>query len=575
MQVDFNYKIYICMKKYDKQVKVINEENEEEINEEDNKKKDENNEFFGEDEKLNERRKKIRADKLKKENQRSKSFMNFNKIFEAIGWNNNQQENQSLINELKEENAATDEEEENEGDKELNIPNELEIFSDDENLLESGNKNKRNYFDESIIFQDNYSFKQTYVNLFKQIKGEKTIVLSRKMKKKLTFNLEINVGDFIVSEGLIFNYVNYEIEGKINKKNFGLYRRYSEFAVYRKLLRKNWPGVFIPFLPPKKTYGNLDDTFIIMRRKFLQYFSNKICSAPHLASSFETKIFLEPKNENFLELPIEIYQRSIEDIHNTYIEYFGFLNEKQLTEKEKRDVQNFFIILTKTKKTFDDNLILATEAKNTQMKAQRNLVNFYEYNYNVEDSFYNMFNYDQEKKEKLCENTIEINTTENIFQIKHENFFTTCFDFIISVSDSIQAMIECISSLYELNESFLSKFKELKEKNEKLRTFVNRNFISKFFFPINLDQIQQLINEIEQLKIELNIYKKLVDLVYKIIYFIEIPTFKKDQYDYYINFLNKINAEESHVQRKNKIIFNLFRTKCDKIMRVIYDESNK
>ena len=562
------------MKKYDKQVKVINEENEEEINEEDNKKKDENNEFFGEDEKLNERRKKIRADKLKKENQRSKSFMNFNKIFEAIGWNNNQQENQSLINELKEENALTDEEE-GEGDMEINIPNELEIFSDDENLLESGNKNKRNYFDESIIFQDNYSFKQTYINLFKQIKEEKTIVLSRKMKKKLTFNLEINVGDFIVSEGLIFNYVNYEIEGKINKKNFGLYRRYSEFAVYRKLLRKNWPGVFIPFLPPKKTYGNLDDTFIIMRRKFLQYFCNKICSAPHLASSFETKIFLEPKNENFLELPIEIYQRSIEDIHNTYIEYFGFLNEKQLTEKEKRNVQNFFIILTKTKKTFDDTLILATEAKNTQMKAQRNLVNFYEYNYNVEDSFYNMFNYDQEKKEKLCENTIEINTTENIFQIKHENFFTTCFDFITSVSDSIQAMIECISSLYELNESFLSKFKELKEKNEKLRAFVNRNFITKFLFPINLDQIQQLINEIEQLKIELNIYKKLVDLVYKIIYFIEIPTFKKDQYDYYINFLNKINAEESHVQRKNKIIFNLFRTKCDKIMRVIYDESNK
>ena len=563
------------MKKYEKQIKVINEENEEEINEDDNKKKekDKNNEFFTEDQKLNERRKKIRADKLKKENQRSKSFMNFNKIFEAIGWNNNQQENQSLINEFKEENALS-EEEEGEGDMEINVPNELEIFSDDENFLESGNKKKRNYFDESIIFQDNYSFKQTYLNLYKQIKGEK-IILSKKMKKKLTFNLEINVGDFIVSEGLIFNYVNYEIEGKIHKKNFELYRRYSEFAVYRKLLRKNWPGIFIPFLPPKKTYGNLDDTFIIMRRKFLQYFCNKICSAPHLASSFETKIFLEPKNENFLELPIEIYQRSIEDIHNTYMEYFVFLNEKQLTQKEKINVQNFFIILTKTKKTFDDTLILATEAKNTQMKAQRNLVNFYEYNYNVEDSFYSMFNYDQAKKEKLCENTIEINTSENIFQIKHENFFTTCFDFLTSVSDSIQAMIECISSLYELNDSFLLKFKELKDKNEKLRAFVNRSFITKFFFPTNLDQIQQLINDIEQLKIELNIYKKLVDLVYKVIYFIEIPTFKKDQYDYYINFLNKINAEESHVQRKNKIIFNLFRTKCDKIMRVIYEETNQ
>ena len=91
----------------------------------------------------------------------------------------------------------------------------------------------------------------------------------------------------------------------------------------------------------------------------------------------------------------------------------------------------------------------------------------------------------------------------------------------------------------------------------------------------NLDQVQQLIIDIEQLKNDLNIYKKLVDLVYKIIFFIEIPTFKKDQYDYYINFLNKINGEETHVQRKNKIISNLFKTKCDKIMKTIYEESFK
>ena len=93
-----------------------------------------------------------------------------------------------------------------------------------------------------------------------------------------------------------------------------------------------------------------------MRRKFLQYFSNKICSSPHLASSYETKIFLEPKNENFLELPLEIYQKSIEDINNTYKEFFGFLSEKQLTEKDKVTVQNFFMVLTKAKKTLESLL---------------------------------------------------------------------------------------------------------------------------------------------------------------------------------------------------------------------------
>ena len=555
------------MKKYN-QVKVIDEENEEEIN--DDVKEDHiQNDFFTKDQGPNERRKMMRSEKLKMENERSKTFINFNKFFEAIGWNkenNNNNINQSFIAE--ENNSSSAEE------KESNSKEDLDIFSDDENFLETKNKNKRNYFDESIIFKDNYSFRQTYKNLIKEIKGEK-IMLSKNVKNKLLFNLQINIGDFIVSESLFYNYVNYELEGIIKKKNFTLYRRYSEFAVYRKLLRKNWPGVFIPFLPPKKTYGNLDDTFILMRRKFLQHFCNKICSSPHLASSFETKIFLEPKNENFLELPIEIYEKPIEDINNIYSEFFGFLKEKLMSEKEKIYVQNFFVILSESKNYLDKAQIIATEAKNTQMKAQRNLVNFYEYNYNMEDSLYNMFNYEQGKKEKLCENTIEINNTENISQIKHENFFTTCFDFLTSIWDSVQGMIECISSLYELKENFMAKFKELKEKNELLKAFVNRNFITKFFFPTNLNQVQQLINDIEQLKIELNTYKDLVNLVYKIIYFIEIPTFKKDQYEYYINFLNKINDEESHVQRKNKIIYNLFKTKCDKIMRIIMDETSR
>ena len=555
------------MKKYN-QVKVIDEENEEEIND-DVKEDHVQNDFFTKDQGPNERRKMMRSEKLKMENERSKTFINFNKFFEAIGWNkenNNNNINQSFIAE--ENNSSSAEE------KESNSKEDLDIFSDDENFLETKNKNKRNYFDESIIFKDNYSFRQTYKNLIKEIKGEK-IMLSKNVKNKLLFNLQINIGDFIVSESLFYNYVNYELEGIIKKKNFTLYRRYSEFAVYRKLLRKNWPGVFIPFLPPKKTYGNLDDTFILMRRKFLQHFCNKICSSPHLASSFETKIFLEPKNENFLELPIEIYEKPIEDINNIYSEFFGFLKEKLMSEKEKIYVQNFFVILSESKNYLDKALIIATEAKNTQMKAQRNLVNFYEYNYNMEDSLYNMFNYEQGKKEKLCENTIEINNTENISQIKHENFFTTCFDFLTSIWDSVQGMIECISSLYELKENFMAKFKELKEKNELLKAFVNRNFITKFFFPTNLNQVQQLINDIEQLKIELNTYKDLVNLVYKIIYFIEIPTFKKDQYEYYINFLNKINDEESHVQRKNKIIYNLFKTKCDKIMRIIMDETSR
>ena len=200
------------MKKYN-QVKVIDEENEEEIN--DDVKEDHiQNDFFTKDQGPNERRKMMRSEKLKMENERSKTFINFNKFFEAIGWNkenNNNNINQSFIAE--ENNSSSAEE------KESNSKEDLDIFSDDENFLETKNKNKRNYFDESIIFKDNYSFRQTYKNLIKEIKGEK-IMLSKNVKNKLLFNLQINIGDFIVSESLFYNYVNYELEGIIKKKKF-------------------------------------------------------------------------------------------------------------------------------------------------------------------------------------------------------------------------------------------------------------------------------------------------------------------------------------------------------------------
>ena len=241
------------MKKY-KQVKVIDEENEEEANDEI---KDEQvqNDFFIKDQEPNEIRKIVRSEKIRKEKERSKTIINFNKLFEAIGWNKDENNNKSSHSFIKEKEEESQNSSSLEDDKKISA-NELEIFSEDDNFLEKDSKNRRNYFDDSIIFKDNYSFKQTYKNLIKQIKGEK-IFLAKNVKNKLLFNLEINIGDFIVSEGLFFNYVNYELEGKIKKKSFTLYRRYSEFAVFRKLLRANWPGVFIPFLPPKKTYETI------------------------------------------------------------------------------------------------------------------------------------------------------------------------------------------------------------------------------------------------------------------------------------------------------------------------------
>ena len=156
------------MKKY-KQVKVIDEENEEEANDEI---KDEQvqNDFFIKDQEPNEIRKIVRSEKIRKEKERSKTIINFNKLFEAIGWNKDENNNKSSHSFIKEKEEESQNSSSLEDDKKISA-DELEIFSEDDNFLEKDSKNRRNYFDDSIIFKDNYSFKQTYKNLIKQIKG--------------------------------------------------------------------------------------------------------------------------------------------------------------------------------------------------------------------------------------------------------------------------------------------------------------------------------------------------------------------------------------------------------------------
>ena len=122
------------MKKYQK-FKVINEENEEEIQDKDYEEIE--NEFFTKDQENNERRRRIRKKKLK--TLKEEGIINFKRIFKAIGWGN-EQEIQEGTNEIKNELAFSNDDE-NEEEEEEKAQNELEIFSDDENFMENGNKN--------------------------------------------------------------------------------------------------------------------------------------------------------------------------------------------------------------------------------------------------------------------------------------------------------------------------------------------------------------------------------------------------------------------------------------------------
>ena len=86
------------------------------------------------------------------------------------------------------------------------------------------------------------------------------------------------------------NYIVYDLLGsEIN--NSSILRRYSDFFSLREKLKENWPGIYIPNIPPKKLIGNTNEKLISNRMRLLNAFCFKLSKIPYLFKSDEVKIF--------------------------------------------------------------------------------------------------------------------------------------------------------------------------------------------------------------------------------------------------------------------------------------------
>ena len=74
-------------------------------------------------------------------------------------------------------------------------------------------------------------------------------------------------------------------------------RRYNDFHALRDHLLRNWPGVYIPPIPPKKMTGNKDESFVEDRALFLDRFMKQISQHQHLVNSDTFKAFSRPSGE--------------------------------------------------------------------------------------------------------------------------------------------------------------------------------------------------------------------------------------------------------------------------------------
>jgi hypothetical protein len=382
--------------------------------------------------------------------------------------------------------------------------------------LETTYKYKGDKYDQkSIIFENDYSF----IEQFKLLSTKKIL------PDEFKFDMQIRISNFNIRENL-FTYVTYGIEGSIEGQEILLERRYKEFTEFRKSLCDNYPAFFIPPIPPKKSFGNVEEGFIKLRQNFLQLFFNRIAAAPHLASSYHTKLFLEKNNDCYKNIK-GLHESKIFSIYENYKNYFSILEDLEINQLHKNYVTTkFYKNLCKTKTFLKDFILISSESINIKTEFEREIQYFYEDFYDMENNYiFDMFKLDKDQREKLNHHIIECGLTENMYKSKYDSTPQVIFEWVSLELIDTEAMIESISCIYKYSDLLEGKLKLLKEKNSKLSSYTNNswsNAINNFLFSTDLKYIQELTINVEILKDEVEIIKKMIELFYKILYYIEI-----------------------------------------------------
>lgn len=367
----------------------------------------------------------------------------------------------------------------------------------------------------------------------------------------------------------LFNFITYKLEGFYDNREFLIERRYKEFILFRKFLSNNWPGIIIPPIPPKRAFGNMEEGFIKLRKKFLQNFFNKIASAPHLATAEETRIFLDPNTKNFLELSNEKFYKNFSQINTFYDEYFYFLKNFEINLQHKKAIDEFFALLKKTKETLENIVLITTEAQNSKLEFDKEIESLYENLYELDNNYiYDINKIEKEKKIELNKDVVESGLLENMYRTKFMDIFTCFFEWSNMELIETDSIIDGISSIFKIKDNYEKKSAVYKNEKNYLNKLINPFWIKKLIFSSDDELIKQQTEKVNYLKREVDALENLLDLTYKILLYIEIPVFKNDRLEFYHKFIASLhNCDQNENEKISSITKNL-KNHCTNLLNV-------
>ena len=136
----------------------------------------------------------------------------------------------------------------------------------------------------------------------------------------------------------------YHIKGDFLPKNTEVIRRYRDFDLFYNKLRQNWPGVFIPPIPPKIYFSSSTDKKVIDARIYqLESFLQVCCELPYLEQTPEFNLFLNHQISNSDAFQAEMKKLlpyNNKQISENYTKYFSDYKNKKVKElnEERLDI---------------------------------------------------------------------------------------------------------------------------------------------------------------------------------------------------------------------------------------------
>jgi hypothetical protein len=254
----------------------------------------------------------------------------------------------------------------------------------------------------------------------------------------------IKVCEPTVKDETFSKHVIYKVKGTDRDGAYESFRRYSDFNTLRKVMQQRWPGCYIPPLPEKKAIGNLDLKFIEDRRKFLEYFCQKIAEIPYLYYAEEFQIFIRSNSHDIEKalnpLSIVVY----EDIINKYGQAFRQLAGKELTSEASARLATFTGYLRKVVIMFESFKSISKGFAASKKKVNETF-NTFHHKLMIEYENLCLLEYSQGKEDHtVFKNNNQLNlTADQINQDPHS--LEGIHEFLKFEDKEIKAMLEALS----------------------------------------------------------------------------------------------------------------------------------